>query len=116
MGVSFGADRIYDVMLEQNLFPEETQGTTQVMFVNFGQKEQDFCLPIVNKIRSAGINTELFPESAKLKKQMNHANNNNIPFVVLIGDDEMQGNFLTVKNMNSGEQKQMSVEDLIKQF
>ncbi len=116
MGVSFGADRIYDVMLEKNLFPKDTQETTQVMFVNFGEKEQKYCLPLVHQLRSSGINAELFPESAKLKKQMNYANNKNIPFVVLVGDNEMEGDYLTVKNMNSGEQKQMSLEEIIGQF
>ncbi|MCD4683490.1 MAG: histidine--tRNA ligase [Bacteroidales bacterium] len=116
VGVSFGADRIYDVMLEKNLFPEGAQETTQVMFVNFGEKEQKYCLPFTHQLRSSGINAELFPEPAKLKKQMNYANNKNIPFVVLVGDNEMKGNYLTVKNMNSGEQKQMSLEEIISQF
>jgi histidyl-tRNA synthetase len=116
VGVSFGADRIYDVMLEKNLFPEDAQETTQVMFVNFGEKEQKYCLPLVNQLRSSGINAELFPESAKLKKQMNYANYKNVSFVVLVGDNEMVGNFLTVKNMLSGEQDQMTLEDLINQF
>ena len=116
VGVSFGADRIYDVMLEKNLFPEGAQETTQVMFVNFGEKEQKYCLPLTHQLRSSGINAELFPEPAKLKKQMNYANNKNIPFVVLVGDNEMKGNYLTVKNMNSGEQKQMSLEEIISQF
>ena len=116
VGVSFGADRIYDVMLEKNLFPESAQETTQVMFVNFGEKEQKYCLPFTHQLRSSGINAELFPEPAKLKKQMNYANNKNIPFVVLVGDNEMKGNYLTVKNMNSGEQKQMSLEEIISQF
>lgn len=116
VGVSFGADRIYDVMLEKNLFPKGAQETTQVMFVNFGEKEQKYCLPLTHQLRSSGINAELFPEPAKLKKQMNYANNKNIPFVVLVGDNEMKGNYLTVKNMNSGEQKQMSLEEIISQF
>ncbi len=104
VGVSFGADRIYDVMLEQNLFPAATQTTTQVLFVNFGEKEQKYCISLVDKLRKAGINTELFPESAKLKRQMNYANNNNIPYVVLIGENEMNQGTITVKDMQAGQQ------------
>jgi len=104
VGVSFGADRVYDVMLEQNLFPSATQTTTRVLFVNFGEKEQKYCINLVNKLRKAGISTELFPDSAKMKKQMNYANNNNIPFVALIGENEMSEGTLTVKDMGAGQQ------------
>jgi len=106
VGVSFGADRVYDVMMELNLFPSDTEETTRVLFVNFGEKEQNYCLPLVDQLRKAGINAELFPEAAKMKKQMTYANNKNIPYVVLIGDNEMEQNMLTVKDMNAGQQIQ----------
>ncbi|MCD4731829.1 MAG: histidine--tRNA ligase [Bacteroidales bacterium] len=112
VGISFGADRVYDVMLEQNLFPVATQTTTEVLFVNFGEKEQKHCILLVDKLRRSGINTELFPDSAKMKKQMNYANNNNIPFVVLIGENEMNQGTLTVKDMEAG--KQNSYQNLDK--
>ncbi len=104
VGVSFGADRIYDVMSELGLFPHDTGSTTQVFFVNFGEKEQNYCLDLLVKLRKAGINAELYPEPAKMKKQMTYANNKNIPFVVLIGENEMNAGSFTVKNMESGEQ------------
>jgi histidyl-tRNA synthetase len=104
VGISFGADRIYDVMLEKNLFPEKAENTTQVLFVNFGEKEQRFCLGIVNQLRKAGINAELFPDSSKLKKQMTYANNKQIPYVALMGDNEIENNTLNIKNMNEGTQ------------
>lgn len=116
VGVSFGADRIYDVMNELNLFITETKATTQVLFVNFGDREQHYCLPVVRKLRNAGINAELFPDQAKMKKQMGYANTKNIPYVVLIGENEMNSGKLTVKNMATGEQFESSVENLIKKI
>lgn len=113
VGVSFGADRIYDVMLELDLFPAETNATTQVLFVNFGEKEQKYCLPLVSRLRSAGINAELFPDQAKMKKQMSYANSKNIPFVVLVGENEMNSGSLTVKDMSSSEQVQTTLDLLI---
>jgi histidyl-tRNA synthetase len=108
VGISFGADRIYDVMLEQDLFPSTVQTTTQVLFINFGEKEQKHCLSLVDSLRKKGVHTELFPEPAKLKKQMNYANSNKIPYVVLIGENEMKQGTLTVKNMQTGEQVSFS--------
>jgi len=114
VGISFGADRVYDVMKEQNLFPSETDSVTKVMFANFGKKEQDYCMTLVSKLRQSGINAELFPESAKMKKQMTYANNKNIPYVVLIGENEMEQNILTVKDMNAGQQITFSkIEEFI---
>jgi histidyl-tRNA synthetase len=113
VGISFGADRIYDVMNELNLFPSETKATTQVLLVNFGDKEQKYCLPIVNKLRDAGINAELYPEQAKMKKQMSYANSKNIPYVVLIGENEMQSGRMTVKEMATGIQFETTLEALI---
>lgn len=104
VGISFGADRVYDVMMELNLFPPDTAESTKVLFVNFGEKEQNYCLSLLADLRSAGINAELFPEPDKMKKQMTYANNKNIPFVILIGENEMSAGSLTVKDMHSGEQ------------
>ncbi len=114
VGVSFGADRIYDVMLEKNLFPDDTSATTHVLFINFGKSEEKYCLPYVGKLREMGINTEMFPDAAKLKKQMNYANNKNIPFVVLAGENEMNTETFTLKNMQTGEQKSVSYDELQK--
>ena len=114
VGISFGADRIYDVMLEKNLFPEETRSGTQVMFVNFGEKEEKYCLPFVEKLRKSGISTELFPGAAKMKKQMTYANNKNIPFVILVGGNEMENGIFTIKNMLTGEQQQLRLDEMLK--
>ena len=113
VGISFGADRIYDVMKELNLFPEESRTTTQIMFVNFGKEEEKYCLSLLSKIRKAGINAEIYPEPVKIKKQMSYANNKKIPYVVLVGENEMKDEILTVKNMNTGEQVKLSVSQFI---
>jgi len=113
VGVSFGADRIYDVMEQLQIFPEEIVSSTKVMFVNFGEKEESYCLPLLQKLREKEISAEIFPESAKMKKQMTYANNKNIPYVILVGENEMNKNVLSVKNMISGEQTEMSFETLI---
>jgi histidyl-tRNA synthetase len=86
------------------------------MFVNFGEKEENFCLPLVQKLRDKEINAEIFPESAKMKKQMTYANNKNIPYVVLVGENEMQKGVLTVKNMQTGDQSEMTFDDLIQKL
>lgn len=104
VGISFGADRIYDVLLELGLFPDNTVSTTQLFFVNFGEQEQNYCIQLLVQLRAAGINAEIYPEPAKMKKQMTYANNKNIPFVALIGENEMNSGTLTVKNMENGEQ------------
>jgi histidyl-tRNA synthetase len=114
VGISFGADRIYDVMEELHLFPEETRSTTQVMFINFGRNEESHCLPILDDVRKAGINAEIYPESGKLKKQMAYADKKNIPFVVLIGADEISNKTAIIKDMKKGEQVSLSIDDLIK--
>lgn len=113
VGISFGADRIYDVLNELDLYPEHTEDAVQVFFVNFGSDEEKHCLPLVSKLRKNNINTELYPASAKMKKQMKYANDKNIPFVVMIGGNEMEKNLLSVKNMETGEQSDMSLEELI---
>lgn len=112
VGISFGADRIYDVMNQLNLYPEESIHTTQVMFVNFGEKEAMHSLGIIGSLRAAGISAELFPSSDKMKKQMAYANSHKIPYVAIIGEQEMQDGTIAVKDMNSGEQKQMTAEEL----
>lgn len=112
VGISFGADRIYDVMNQLNLYPEESIHTTQVMFVNFGEKEAMHSLGIIGNLRAAGISAELFPSSDKMKKQMAYANSHKIPYVAIIGEQEMQDGTIAVKDMNSGEQKQMTAEEL----
>lgn len=114
VGISFGADRIYDVMLESNLFPETIQATTHAMFVNFGAEEEKYCLHLLAKLRAAGISSELYPDPAKLKKQMEYANRKNIPFVILAGKDEIETGLLTVKNMHSGEQSKASFDEILK--
>jgi len=113
VGISFGADRIYDVMLQSDLFPKEMAQTTQLMFVNFGEKEEKHCLPILKKVRAAGISAELYPDRAKMKKQMSYANNKNVHFVALIGQDEMSDGFITLRNMKNGDQEKLNVEELI---
>ncbi|MBN1926178.1 MAG: histidine--tRNA ligase [Prolixibacteraceae bacterium] len=116
VGISFGADRIFDVMEQLNLFPEETSTTTTVFFVNFGEKETAYLLPIVNEIRKAGYSCELYPDAAKLKKQMAYANRKNIPYVVMAGENEMKSGTLTLKTMESGEQKEVSLSQLIERI
>lgn len=113
VGISFGADRIYDVMNQLNLYPEASILNTKIMFVNFGEKEAMYSLGLISKLRSAGISAELYPSNDKMKKQMGYANNNSIPFVALIGENEMQSHTITIKEMNSGEQKSTTIEELI---
>lgn len=113
VGISFGADRIYDVLNELDLYPEHTEDSVQVFFVNFGSEEEKYCLPLVSKLRKNKINAELYPASAKMKKQMKYANDKNIPFVVMIGGDEMEKNVLSVKNMDTGDQNDMTINELI---
>ncbi len=114
VGVSFGADRIYDVMNQLNQFPEEVVATTKVFFVNFGEKEEKYCLKLLSSLRDAGISAELYPEQAKLKKQMTYANNRGIKYVILAGENEIKENLITVKNMFTGEQVNMKPDELRK--
>ncbi|MCW8968682.1 MAG: histidine--tRNA ligase, partial [Flavobacteriales bacterium] len=116
VGISFGADRIYDVLLDNNLYPKFEGDSTQVLFVNFGEKEQDYCLPLLFQLRDKDINAEIYPEAAKLKKQMTFANNKNINYVVLVGSDEMASGKLTVKNMKTGEQHAFTIVELIQEL
>jgi len=112
VGISFGADRIYDVLYELKLFPENCASTTRVLFLNFGEEEEKFCLQLLSQLRKAGIASEIYPQNTKLKKQLDYANRKNIPFVVFIGKDEMTTGKLTVKNMNTGDQQKMDFDEL----
>ncbi|MBL0070661.1 MAG: histidine--tRNA ligase [Bacteroidetes bacterium] len=118
VGISFGIDRIYDVMNELGLFEnlDLKQSGTRVMFVNFGQEEEKFCLKEIKKLRSAGINAELFPDQAKMKKQLAYADAKKIPYVILIGSEEMTSGIFTIKNMNSGEQFKKRLEDVMEEL
>lgn len=112
VGISFGADRIYDVMEQLKLFPEETKTTTRLLLVNFGDQEAAYCLGLLTRLRAAGVASELYPDAAKLKKQLAYADSRNIPFVALIGENEIREDLLTVKNMITGEQIKISPTDL----
>ena len=114
VGISFGADRIYDVLLELDLFPKEASTGTRVLLSNFDKKAERYALTLLNKLRDQGIAAELYPSAAKLKKQMSYANAKNIPFVILIGDDEMTKGVYTLKDMVKGTQTQVSEADLFK--
>lgn len=112
IGISFGLDRIYLVADELDLFPNLEAGFTQVLFVNFGETEANYCLKALQYLRKQGVNSELYPDAAKMKKQMNYANKKGIPFVVLVGEDEISSGLLTVKKMKDGTQSTMKLEDL----
>ncbi|MBO7554094.1 MAG: histidine--tRNA ligase [Bacteroidaceae bacterium] len=116
VGISFGADRIFDVLNQLDLYPKEAVNGTKLLFINFGEKEAAYCLPILQKVRAAGVSAEIFPDSVKMKKQMAYANAHEIPFVVLVGENEMQEEKVTLKNMTTGEQAMVSVEELTEQL
>ena len=116
VGISFGIDRIYIVMEELGLFPDNIDVSTKVMFANFGEQEAAFCLPLLKQLRSAGISSELYPKKAKMKKQMSYANNKGVQFVIMVGEDEMESGILSIKNMESGEQSNLNITDLIKEL
>jgi len=113
VGISFGADRIYDVLNTLDLYPQNATQATQVLFINFGEAESDYCLPIASQVRAAGISVELYPDCAKMKKQMAYANAKGIPFVVLAGESEINQGKVTLKNMLTGYQQLVSAEELI---
>ena len=114
VGISFGADRIYDVLNELNLFPESVSASTKLLFVTFGETEQNYCLPLLAKVRKAGINSEIYPDAkAKMKKQMSYADDKKIPFVAIVGSDEMNNGLLSLKNMTSGEQTKATIDTII---
>ncbi len=113
VGISFGADRIYDVLNGLDLYPKEAVNGTRLLFINFGEKETAYCLPIVGRCRAQGIATEMYPDSVKMKKQMGYANAKNIPFVALAGETEIEQGKLTVKNMATGEQSLVTPDELL---
>lgn len=113
VGISFGADRIYDVLEELDLFPESTQQTTRVLISNFDPEAERYALPLLQQLRNEGIATELYPSAAKLKKQMSYADDKKIQYVILIGSDEIESGQLTLKNMQSGEQQKLTVAELV---
>jgi len=116
VGISFGADRIFDVLNQLDLYPKEAICSTRLLFVNFGPQEEAFCMKAVRRVREAGISAEIYPESVKMKKQMSYANAKQIPFVALVGENEMTANKITLKNMETGEQQLLTVEELITQI
>ena len=113
VGISFGADRIFDVLNALDLYPQEAVKGTQLMFINFGDMETAYCMPIVDKARNSGVRTELYPDAVKMKKQMSYANANNIPFVALAGENEMKEGKVTLKNMLTGEQTVVTPDELV---
>lgn len=113
VGISFGADRIFDVLNTLDLYPKEAVNSTQILFINFGESETAYCMPIANKCRQAGIRTEIYPDKSKMKKQMSYANGRGIPFVALAGENEMSEGKITLKNMNTGEQQMIETDELI---
>lgn len=116
VGISFGADRIYDVLNSLDLYPKETINSTQILFINFGEKETAYCLPLVNEARSHGISAEMYPDAVKMKKQMSYANAKQIAFVAMAGENEMKENKITLKNMETGEQMLVPISDFMDVF
>jgi len=116
VGISFGADRIYDVLNQLELYPETSLENTQILFVSFGEKELMYCLPWLSALRAIGVNTEIYPEPAKMKKQMSYADNKRIPFVAIVGETEMNSGKVMLKNMKTGDQSLLSLEELIEMF
>jgi len=114
VGISFGIDRIFLVMDELNLFPEDIDISSRVLFVNFGEVESEFCLSLLKKLRDNNINSELYPSAEKIKKQMNYANNKGVQYVVMVGEDEMKSGKLSIKNMQTGDQEKLNISELIK--
>ena len=114
VGISFGADRIFDVMNQLNLYPENVTSSTQLLFLNFGEREAAHCMKIAATLRNEGIKTEVFPDADKIKKQMAYADKKNIPYVAIIGENEMTNNTISLKNMATGEQQSVSPTELIK--
>ena len=113
VGISFGADRIYDVLNQLDLYPKDSMTSTQVLFINFGEQETAYCLPIIYKVRANGLRAEMYPDAVKMKKQMSYANAKQIPFVVLAGESEIQAGKVTLKNMETGEQTLLTAEELV---
>ena len=116
VGISFGADRIFDVLNQLELYPKEAVNGTQLLFINFGEKEAAFSMNVLAGVRAAGIRAEIFPDSSKMKKQMSYANSKMIPFVALVGENEMNEGKVTLKNMETGEQKLVTPQELVSEL
>ena len=116
VGISFGADRIYDVLQQLDRFPEEGELDTRLLFVNFGETEVRHILPILGRLRKRGIAAELYPEPAKMKKQMNYAHQRGIPFVALVGEQEIREGILTLREMDSGSQEKLTTDELLERL
>ncbi len=116
VGISFGADRIFDVLNQLNLYPAEAKNTTKVIFVNFGENEAKASLKHIKALRANSISCELYPENAKMKKQMGYANDNKIPYVAIVGETELANNTITVKCMATGEQQQLTIDEMIEKL
>lgn len=112
VGISFGADRIYDVLNELKLWPEGLSNTAQILFVNFGAEEERYCLDIIKQLRDAGLSCEIYPEAAKMKKQMKYADDKGFSYVAIIGRDEIESGQLKVKEMSSGDQRSLDLSAL----
>ena len=113
VGISFGADRIFDVLNQLDLYPKGAVNATQLLFVNFGEKEADYCLPLLAKVRAAGIAAEIYPDTVKMKKQMSYANAKQIPYVAIVGESELAEGKVNVKNMTTGEQMLVEAERIL---
>jgi histidyl-tRNA synthetase len=113
VGISFGADRIYDVLTELELFPKETDQGLTLLFANFGQSEQSVCMKYVHKLRANGVDCEIYPSSSKMQKQMKYANDRNVSYVALVGENELNAGTILLKNMGSGEQVEMNIDEVI---
>ena len=113
VGISFGAERIFDVLEALDLYPESTHSGTQLLFINFGEKALDYILPLLSDLRREGITAEVYSDDAKMKKQMSYANALSIPYVAFVGDDEIEQHTISVKDMESGDQKSYTAEELI---
>lgn len=113
VGVSFGADRIYDVLLQSDLFPKSEMKQSDLLFINFGEKEEAYCLPVLADLRKAGLRAEIYPDAAKMKKQMKYADKKQIPWVVMVGEEEMNTEKLKLKNMESGEEELLTREEML---
>lgn len=116
VGISFGADRIYDVLNQLDLYPDWVTSSTQVLFVNFGSAEAAYCMPVLTRLRAQGVSCELYSDTAKMKKQMQYANAKQIPYVVIVGETEMQEGKMMLKDMQSGEQRLLSPDELLQQM
>lgn len=114
VGISFGADRIFDVLNQLDLYPKDSLQSTQILFVNFGEEESRYILPIIKRLRSSSIAVEIYPDVAKMKKQMSYADSNAIPFVAIVGENEIQENKITLKNMITGDQQLLTVDECLK--